>query len=230
MGLSIITQFGCTKNCPYCIDKLSPVVSGVAPREKILDFLSRLPSGGRFSVSGGGEPLNEPEKHMEFWDALTEICSERQITCSIHTALENADEILSSKLTVFRPYVSKLVFHCNLQSNLAGIIKNHMNKYKIRVTYVVSSDLDSITEMCSNEFLAAQCGIEYSYRELYGYPELKPAQIIDEFARWVKNRIPNARYVCQDDYNVYLMPDGNIKRHFLPVQKDKNRLNQEAEK
>ena len=93
--MSIITNFGCHYKCPYCIVKENNLH---IPRTTLagLDNLEEaLKENGCniVSISGGGDPLHEYEKHVDWYRKLFGIVrkchinsSTRPIPVEMHTS------------------------------------------------------------------------------------------------------------------------------------------------
>lgn len=66
--LSIITNFGCHGKCPYCIVR----ENGIKVPKTTLGGLDNLTKALKetnrdiISISGGGDPLHEYEKHVDW--------------------------------------------------------------------------------------------------------------------------------------------------------------------
>lgn len=86
--LSIITNFGCHYTCPYCVVKETGIYIPKTTLES-LDLLLDIYQNGNYngiSVSGGGDPMHEYEKHTDYYDKLFSICSENHIPLELHTS------------------------------------------------------------------------------------------------------------------------------------------------
>lgn len=100
--MSIITNFGCHYKCPYCIVKENNLH---IPRTTLagLDNLEEaLKENGCniVSISGGGDPLHEYEKHVDWYRKLFGIVrkchinsSTRPIPVEMHTSYMTATEL-----------------------------------------------------------------------------------------------------------------------------------------
>ena len=65
--MSIITNFGCHYNCPYCIVKENNLHIPVTTLEGLDKFDDSLTVNNCniISISGGGDPLFQYEKHVD---------------------------------------------------------------------------------------------------------------------------------------------------------------------
>ena len=88
MGFSIITNFGCTKKCSYCVWRNKPhplkdlrTTNENTDWDRLLWYASDY---DKISVSGGGDPLNEFDENKEWWNHLIENYRGK---IDVHTAL-----------------------------------------------------------------------------------------------------------------------------------------------
>ena len=83
----------------------------------------------------------------------------------------------------------------------------------MRINFVIDHQLGTVATDVE-EF----CGlhkIPFSYRQLVG-ANLQPVDD-DEFFTSVRSRSPLGRYIEQDDYNVYLSPQGELKLRYMEI-------------
>lgn len=194
--LSIITAFGCRFNCPYCIWRQEG--RGYDPyfydRARWLSsFYQNV--NETFSISGGGDPLEDFNLHERFWGRIEALCESRKIQYDIHTSFYTISK---------RPFKSirKMVVHIRNQ-NFRAI-------YADRVVMVVNNEL---TVEGMRLFEHSHPYIELSYREVVG-DGFKPSEDVLAFAQNIQSRRLNGRFIRQDDYNQYLFPDGSIRTVF----------------
>lgn len=67
--LSVITNFGCHYKCPYCIVKNNNLHISVSTLEGLDGLRDALKKHNStiVSISGGGDPLYEYEKHIDWY-------------------------------------------------------------------------------------------------------------------------------------------------------------------
>lgn len=206
-GLSIITNFGCTTNCPYCIwknHKLNNKTSDDLIINKLNDFIST----NKISLSGGGDPLNEPEKHEKFWKNLINICQTKNTKIDIHTSYSNHIKIINKIFN--KQLINRIVIHSSLDRFYKQIDK--IGNFKYRFNFVVTNELD-ISKLIKIEKILKDRHIQLAYRELVS--DCCVNQNISTFCKSISERYDLGRYVNQNDYNVYLMPNGQITDNFL---------------
>lgn len=76
--LSIITNFGCHYRCPYCIVKKNNIHVPPTTLEGLSNLKQTIAAldATIVSVSGGGDPLFESDKHADWWERLFAILEE----------------------------------------------------------------------------------------------------------------------------------------------------------
>jgi len=84
---SIITNFGCDRNCWYCItNRVDPKRFKQDTDWGLLElFLSRDWVRRKVPISGGGDPLYRLEENMDWWERLFEITERLGLDVDVHT-------------------------------------------------------------------------------------------------------------------------------------------------
>jgi hypothetical protein len=226
MMLSIITDFGCRRNCGHCITR--QIRFGHNGGRDFyhssywLDALfENLPNTGKFSISGGGDPLNDVELHSDFWSLINGICKIKGLSYDVHTSYwEVFDPELAAK---HLKYMDRAVVHVN--ATYGEPIPWDKIRGRHRLVAVVDGSLTR--EFC--EELEARAYDQVSYRE---YVALNAEQYVSDmgiyaahpeyradFDKWLWD-VPfrlkgRGRFIKQGDYNTYLWPDGRIKTKFF---------------
>lgn len=196
--LSILTNFGCHFSCPYCvvsrcgIDIPKTTVEGLQGLEKAI-----VENGiTRISISGGGDPFYELEKHTDWWNRLFDILDNHDIDLELHTSY--LPDTFEEDSMVFYPF-AKVVYHCRNIEDLFGI--KRVVGQKVRVVYVV-------TEAATEEKIDAIATIvkyhpeidELSFRQMVDN-NFEPTHHCEDYLkaghgdRWF--------YIQQGDYNLY---------------------------
>lgn len=131
--LSIITNFGCHYQCPYCVVKKNGIQ---VPKTTITGLYSLglcliENHCDTVSVSGGGDPLYEWQKHADWWYQLITILSRYDIPLEIHTSyIDSGFPIELCK---------KVSYHLRNKKQIQEI-KRH-GEEKIRAVFVVTDDM-----------------------------------------------------------------------------------------
>ena len=196
--LSIITNFGCHYTCPYCIVKNNNI--GVPVTTLVgLDKLKQVIIENDItivSVSGGGDPLFEYEKHKGWYDRLFEILNELNIPLEMHTSYLNSDF----------PYekCKRVVYHLQGGSRLRSELRwvQQRGNEIVRVVLVVQ---DNMTEkdICVISELVNWVGagnFELTFRQRVD-SDYKISYHLHDFLK--SGHKVNWWYVEQDDYNLY---------------------------
>lgn len=162
-------------------------------------------SGGVFSISGGGDPLNNYEKFSNFWTLIDFICTTRGLKYDIHTSINPRQFDLKKNL-------NKIVLHIFPDRNWDQLKELLIKGYRLRTALVIDRNV-TLRHMETLENFHWQ--FEITYRELCGSPDQSPKPEVLEFAKRVAERRHGGKFVYNGDYNTYLFPDGSIRTKFL---------------
>lgn len=206
--LSIITNFGCHGKCPYCIMRKT----GIDVPETTIESLDCLTDAvkttgaGIISVSGGGDPLHNYEKHHDYYEKLFDICKSNGIPLEIHTSYFRND---------FPTYkCARMVYHLQNVSELCEITRK--GNEIIRVVYVVTpylseKKIDDIYRI-GQEYKIYD---ELSFRQMVD-GSFQPQHYNEEYLR--KYHGDRWHYIEQNDYNTYFV-EGKIYNRFSDIHK-----------
>ena len=202
-GISVITDFGCPFDCPYCIWKGHPLRGSRKPTDwrKLGAFLleGSARGCGHVSVSGGGEPLNEFYKHGEWWIKMASLCKARGLRLDVHTRLRPDWGFIDRE-------VGKLVLSSDRVEDVEKYaLEEH--PFQVRVVHVVTASDDMRVLMdYASAFLGTR--VQLSFKKLHGG---------DDNGLWedARKMIPGPSYIEDRDYNRYFMPDNSIRDRFL---------------
>ena len=200
--LSIITNFGCHGKCPYCIVRENGIkvpkttLGGLDNLTKVLKETNR----NIISISGGGDPLHEYEKHVDWYRKLFSIANNYYVNCATYSIpIEMHTSYMTDESTFPFYDCKRVVYHLNTFEQLKHIHKT--GNEIVRVVYVVTKDftLEQIKNIAM--FVADSNEIdELSFRQLVdkGYKVTDYWQDILRFGHkklwW---------YIEQHDYNLY---------------------------
>lgn len=191
--LSVITNFGCHYSCPYCIVKNNGLRIPVTTIQG-LDNLHDAIINNRcnwVSVSGGGDPLHEYEKHID-WHQSFFACIPKGIKTELHTSY------IRYGGNTYAPY-DRVVYHLKDACDI-DVIRRY-NGQIVRVVFVVTEQytkelIDYIADKVeSNPYID-----ELSFRQMID-DEYKVTHYCEEYLkvghkkRWY--------YIEQNDYNLY---------------------------
>ena len=197
--LSILTNFGCHFTCAYCISKKNGIS---IPKTTVqsLDGLDEaiVHSGATIiSVSGGGDPLFDYTRHMDFYDRLFETCDKWNLPLEMHTSYIDSPF----------PYEKchRVVYHVRWMIDLDKI-KRHGNE-KVRVVFVMTPGIRPCTIDAIADYVEHSSVIdELSFRQMVGENYETQYHNHDYLKAGHKKRW---WYIEQDDYNTYYV-DGRI--------------------
>jgi hypothetical protein len=225
-GFSVITNFGCDKNCWYCIWKQHPMCTVQAKTD--FDNLQRaLAMVGLFqaaqqkqvtvSISGGGEPLYQFPKHQDWFEDFFRLANLFELYTSLHTGAWKIahNSWLMEKFDEYVLHFSSSEFY-NIHDNTRMLQRMRM-KIPIRLAFVLTSEWTC--EMIKHAVAIAQhtLNCKISFRELWAVKDEVRPEVL-ELVKDVQGIYSQARYVTQADYNLYYMPDNRIYNTFMLEQ------------
>ena len=202
--MSIITNFGCHYECPYCIVK----ENNLHIPETTLAGLDNLVESFKendcniISISGGGDPLYEYEKHIDWYRKLFGIAytcpvyfnsNKRSIPIEMHTSYMT-DETSFPFYDCYR-----VVYHANNLEQLTHIHKigNEITRVVFVVTEAYSlADIMNIALYVENNSKID----ELSFRQLVD-GEYKEQHYLEDYLRMGHKKL--WWYIEQNDYNLY---------------------------
>ena len=153
--LSIITNFGCHYKCPYCVVK----ENNLKIPKTTLDGLKGLDEAFHdtgcniISISGGGDPLYDYDKHFDWYRELFKWSREYNLIHSLCYSNPIPIEMHTSYLTdeTTFPFYDcyRVVYHVNTIDELDKIHKT--GREIVRVVYVVTKEftLENIMDIAN---------------------------------------------------------------------------------
>ena len=208
--LSILTNFGCHYECPYCIIKKTGIR---IPKTTIssLDSLEKFLLSGKYnivSLSGGGDPLFNFDKHQDYYTKLFNLLEKYKIPLELHTSY------IINNFPAQKAY--RIVYHCNLTDPNRSIekIKRKSNEI-IRVVYVVTEDLTEEKALEISNFLGTKNVDEISFRQRIDENYEINYHLHDFLKKYHKKKW---FYIEQGDYNTYFA-EGEISQKYQDFMK-----------
>lgn len=206
--LSIITNFGCHYTCPYCIVKNNNI-NVPATTLQGLDNLKRVLIENRcniISISGGGDPLHEFEKHKDWYMKLFSIL-DNMGNEQIHIPVEMHTSYINSG---FPTYMCKrVVYHVHNIKQLHQIVK--MGTEIVRVVFVVTDDMTKEDIFNIAEYVKSSNQInELSFRQRVDSDYKVSNHLYDELKAGHKK---DWWYIEQCDYNLYYAENKLYKKY-----------------
>lgn len=212
--LSILTNFGCHFSCPYCIVKNCGIdipkttVEGLQGLEKAI-----VENNIKWiSISGGGDPFHELEKHIDWWNELFEILDRfEDVNLELHTSY--LSDTYEDDLMAFYPF-QRVVYHCRKIEDLFRI--KRYAKQTVRVVYVV-------TDTATEEKIDAIAAIAKYHPDI---DELSFRQMVDgdyQATHYCEDYLKAGHgdkwfYIQQGDYNLYYV-EGEVKTKYEDFRK-----------
>ena len=192
--ISVITNFGCHYTCPYCIVKNNNLHIPKSTIEGLDNLKEEICKNNCnwVSVSGGGDPLWEYHRHVNWWQKFFDITLLNNIKIELHTSIVEYFE---------NPYgyFDRVVYHLHDFEQLKSIYRS-INEI-VRVVFVVT---ENFTEDLINR-IAVYC---HNSDEI---DELSFRQMVDDNYQetdYCKEYLKAGHqklwwYIEQNDYNLY---------------------------
>lgn len=202
--MSVITNFGCHYKCPYCIVKennLHIPKTTVAGLDNLREAL-KANGCNIISISGGGDPLHEYDKHIEWYRKFFGITQnhrvyfddhERSIPVEMHTSYMT-DETSFPFYDCYR-----VVYHANTLEQLSHIHKT--GNEIVRAVFVVTAEYTIKDIMDIALFVKNSTDIdELSFRQLVD-DKYEEQHYLEAYLRMGHKKL--WWYIEQNDYNLY---------------------------
>lgn len=196
--LSILTNFGCHYNCPYCVVKNC----GITVPKTTVEGLQGLQRAiekydcNWISISGGGDPFYKLEEHIGWWNELFDITTESEIKMELHTSYLS-DEF-EDDATPFWPF-NRVVYHCRKPGDLFRI-KRYGGQI-VRVVFVVTEEFtEELIDEISTIVKYHPMIDELSFRQMID-GDYQVTHYCGEYLR--SGHKDKWWYIEQGDYNIY---------------------------
>ncbi len=209
--LSIITNFGCHYECPYCIVRENNLRIPKTTLEGLNNLRHEIISNkcDWVSISGGGDPLYDFWKHIDWWYKLLEEIP-TTVMMELHTSY------LDMPSLAYKGF-SRIVYHLRDVSSIANV-RRYDDYQKVRVVFVVTEDFTP--ELINNIVKAVKANNsidELSFRQMVDN-HYQTTHYCEEYLRAGHKR--DWYYVEQDDYNLYYC-ENKVNTRFEDFKKDK---------
>ena len=202
--MSIITNFGCHYKCPYCIVKENNLHIPITTLSG-LDNLSqslRDNNCNMLSISGGGDPLHEYEKHIDWYRKLFGITQNHTVyftdrTCPIPVEMHTSYMTDGSTFPFYDCY--RVVYHTNTIDQLSHI--HRTGNEIVRAVFVVTADFTIEDIMNIALFVRNSKDIdELSFRQLVD-DNYEEQHYLEDYLKMGHRKL--WWYIEQNDYNLY---------------------------
>jgi hypothetical protein len=221
--LSVLTNFGCHYECPYCIVKNCGIgipkttVEGLQGLQKAIEKYEC----NWVSISGGGDPFYKLEEHVDWWNKFFEITmdhvydpygGQEGVNLELHTSY--LSDTFDDDASPFWPF-KRVVYHCRNISDLFRI--KRFGGQIVRVVYVV-------TETATEEKINDIAAIVRHHPEI---DELSFRQMVDrnyETTHYCEDYLRAGHkkdwwYIEQGDYNLYYA-ENEVTRRYEDFKKE----------
>ena len=196
--LSIITNFGCHYECPYCIVKNNHLN---IPKTTLngLDNLQRIINLYKFkevSISGGGDPLYNYLQHRDWYNKLYSLQDLCQFKLELHTSYTT----LPNNFPIER--YNRVVYHIRYEDYMETLIKlKRLYTEIVRVVFVVTEQYTEADIRRIADFVRSSLEIdELSFRQMVDNT-YQNRYYLHNFLKEGHKR--DWWYIEQADYNIY---------------------------
>ena len=213
-GISIITSFGCPQDCWYCIMKQHSLYKydGDFDYKKITQFLIDNKNTSELSISGGGDPLNDFDKHKSFYynflfPTINKIGFNNMNGIDIHTRIPLGEY-------EFWKQINRCVFSIDFTNSQDGIKNisflrwiNDNDLCKLRLFHcVLPTTTDKNIEFLVK--LGKELDCQVSIKQLHGFDDKCRFKQISE-------KYPELFQVYDKNYLTYYMPNNTVTDTFM---------------
>lgn len=170
-GFTVITNFGCSCNCKYCITKHHPILQNqITDLSKIdWEYLEQCISESTaptVNISGGGDPFFNWCSNLDFFERLYELAHKYGKELDVHTRILPESLDLISK---FRKIALSIEMNdTNALEHLKAVFPSIRPLTKVRVVNVIN---ESVTRQNCIDFIKAvkNTGVEQvTFRQMFG--------------------------------------------------------------
>lgn len=203
-NISVITNFGCNSNCWYCIWKGHKLekVNVKTDWNCLENFLKGFSHKRKVSVSGGGDPLYDYNKHNKWWDRFFLLADKYDMIVDVHTREKRVP-------LEFWERVNRCVFSSDDPNNDRDHLIETSGFTKVRITHVVTKKtsfdtIDSYLKL-QNE-IGKDC--QLTIKELVEFDD-------GGMYKKIRNKYPGIYHIDEGDYNMYYMPDNTVSDKFI---------------
>lgn len=210
-ALSIITNFGCHFRCSECIVKNNHIEVPKTTLEGLNGLADTFIKSNcdKITISGGGDPLFQYEKNVEWYRKLFRILSEiskrkgRLIDVEMHT----------SYLTDQTPFpfynCHRAVYHVHALEDLKHVYRT--GKEIVRVVFVVTPDYTIEEILNIAEYVKNSTDIdELSFRQ-YVDANYNTVPYLERYLKLGHKKL--WYYIEQNDYNLYYAENQTYTRY-----------------
>lgn len=218
---SVITNFGCHYQCPYCITKKTGMrLPGTDTLEVAKTVLQLIDEDeiDFLSFSGGGDPMHgildngRPTQRAAWYALLQAQCRDHGIETEMHTSATTLySYMLNRRITSLLKEFDRLVYHCRTINDLLRIDSTFALRYgyfrtPIRAVFVVTPGTNTtLVETIERTFRDCPSIGELTFRQMVDGNFVPDDTLRDYLLEG--HREGRWHYTEQDDYNRYIVND-----------------------
>ena len=170
-GFTIITNFGCDCNCPYCITKHHPILQNEITDKNKIDwkYLEKCISESdaqTVNLSGGGDPFYNWQNNLDFYDHVYNLATKYGKKLDIHTRILPTDMELIKKFRKIALSIES--YDIKAMKRLQVMLPEIEKTTKLRVINVLNERMT--TEDCLNyiEKIHSIGVKQITFRQMFG--------------------------------------------------------------
>ena len=207
-GFTVITNFGCDCNCPYCITKHHPILQNAITVKENIDWakleecIAASPAP-TVNLSGGGDPFYHWQENLDFYDRVYKLAKKYGKRLDIHTRILPDDMELIKKFRKIALSVEmgdkKMIK--TLKKRLPEIEKTT----KLRVVNVLNERISS-SECVDYIEQMSQAGVkQITFRQMFG--NRKAYENFEKIRKQID--IPGVMFLPDGEYHNYYFTTNN---------------------
>lgn len=170
-GFTIITNFRCDCNCPYCITKHHPILQNEITDKNKIDwkYLEKCISESdapTVNLSGGGDPFYNWQNNLDFYDHVYNLATKYGKKLDIHTRILPTDMELVKKFRKIALSIES--YDIKAMKRLQVMLPEIEKTTKLRVINVLNERMT--TEDCLN-YIEKMHSIgvkQITFRQMFG--------------------------------------------------------------
>lgn len=204
--LSIITNFGCHYKCPYCIVKENNLHIPKTTLEGLDNLVKEIGENGCnwISISGGGDPLHDWDKHKDWYDKLFNLIM-YGIKLEMHTSYIDCNGFPYE-------YFDRVVYHIR-STDINELIKiRRHGSETVRIVMIATESLSTEDFIKLSRFVEMSSDIdELSFRQLVN-DKYKTQYFNHDLLLW-GHKHGLWHYIEQNDYNLYYAENKVLRKY-----------------
>lgn len=220
-NFSVITNFGCHYQCPYCITKKTGMRLPETDTLEVAKTVVQLIDEDEIdflSFSGGGDPMHgildngRPTQRAAWYALLQAVCRDHYIETEMHTSATTlCNYMLNHRIISLLMEFDRLVYHCRTIADLLRVESTFAPRCRyftkpIRAVFVVTPGTNAtLVDAIERTFRNCPSIGELTFRQMVDGNFVPDDTLRDYLLEG--HREGRWHYTEQDDYNRYIVND-----------------------